>query len=320
MEPGTGLAVEAHGLTKSFRDLPVLEGLTLEIARGSVFALLGPNGAGKTTTVRILATLLDADGGEARVAGFDVRRERSAVRRRISLTGQYVAVDDLQTGEENLRTIGRLAGLGVRASKRRADELLDRFGLTEAAARRVGTYSGGMRRRLDLAASLVTEPEVVFLDEPTTGLDPAGRLELERVVTELAGAGVTVFLTTQYLEEADRLADRIAVLDAGRIVAEGTADELKRRVAEDRLRLRLRPEAPFATVLERLDGRVLEADPAELTLALRTDGSANDVRALLDALDPDRTAVAEFAIQKATLDDVFLALTGRTTGKEIGHD
>jgi len=320
METIEGVAVEARGLTKSYRRVPVLEGLTLEVPRSSVFALLGPNGAGKTTTVRILATLLDADGGEARVAGRDVRRERSEVRRRISLTGQYAAVDDLQTGEENLRTIGRLAGLGGRASRLRAGELLEGFGLAEAAARRVGTYSGGMRRRLDLAASLVTEPEVLFLDEPTTGLDPPSRLELWKVVEELVAAGVTVFLTTQYLEDADRLADRIAVLDGGRIVAEGTADELKRGVAEDRLELRLDPDTRFTELLGRLDGRLLEADPAERTLALRTDGTARDVRALLDALDPDGTAVAEFALRKATLDDVFLSLTGRTTrttGKEM---
>jgi ABC-2 type transport system ATP-binding protein len=317
MERIGGSAVEVRGLTKSFARVPVLQGVSLEVPSGSVFALLGPNGAGKTTMVRILATLLDADAGEARVAGYDIRRERSAVRSRISLTGQYVAVDDLQTGEENLQTIGQLAGLGRRASRRQADELLERFGLAEARTRRVATYSGGMRRRLDLAASLVTEPQVLFLDEPSTGLDPTSRLELYEIVAELVGTGVTVFLTTQYLEEADRLADRIAVLDTGVIVAEGTADELKRRVVEDRLRLRLQPDAPFASAAERLNGRLLEADPAGRTLTLRTDGSAYDVRALLDTLDPDGTAVAEFAIQKATLDDVFLTLTGRrTTGEE----
>jgi ABC-2 type transport system ATP-binding protein len=311
-----GPAVEARGLTKSYGKVQVLKGLSLEVRSGSVFALLGPNGAGKTTMVRILATLLDADGGEARVAGYDVRRERSAVRKLISLTGQYAAVDDLQTGEENLRTIGRLTGLGGPASRRRAAELLERFGLAEDATRRVGAYSGGMRRRLDLAASLVTEPQVLFLDEPTTGLDPTSRLELYQIVTELVATGVTVFLTTQYLEEADRLADRIAVIDAGRIVAEGTADELKRGVAEDRLRIELVADAPFAEIVSRLDGRVLEAARDERVLALRTDGSARDVRALLDTLDPDGTGVAEFALQRATLDDVFRALTGHTAGKE----
>jgi ABC-2 type transport system ATP-binding protein len=319
MEANGRPAVEAHGLTKSYRGVSVLKGLALEVAGGSVFALLGPNGAGKTTTVRILATLLAADSGEARVAGRDVRRERGAVRRRISLTGQYAAVDDLQTGEENLRMIGRLAGLDRTSARLRAGALLRRFGLAEAAKRRVGTYSGGMRRRLDLAASLVTEPRVLFLDEPTTGLDPASRLQLWNVIDELAAGGVTVFLTTQYLEDANRLADRIAVLDDGRIVAEGTADELKRRVAEDRLELTLEPTAPFGELLGRLNGRVIEADPVARTLALRTDGSAFDVRALLEALDPEATAVSEFALRKATLDDVFLKLTGHGTGHEAPH-
>jgi len=319
METVSEPAVLASGLRKSYGGVPVLDGLTLEVAGGSVFALLGPNGAGKTTAVRILATLLDADGGDARVAGCDIRRERSTLRKRISLTGQYVAVDDLQTGAENLRMIGRLAGLSVGASRRRADELLERFGLAEAAARRAGTYSGGMRRRLDLAASLVTQPDVLFLDEPSTGLDPTSRLQLWDAVAELVGAGVTVFLTTQYLDEADRLADRIAVLDGGRIVAEGTADDLKRRVAEDRLELRLHSDVPFSELLVCLDGRLLHADPTERTLAVRTDGGARDVRALLDMLDPDGTGVAEFALQKATLDDVFLTLTGHTTGKETAH-
>jgi ABC-2 type transport system ATP-binding protein len=312
-------AIELVTLAKSFRSVRVLDDLSLVVPRGTVFALLGPNGAGKTTTVRILATLLDADCGEARVASFDVRAQRSEVRKRISLTGQFAAVDALQTGQENLWTIGRLAGLGRRASKQRADELLERFGLGPSAARRVGTYSGGMRRRLDLAASLVSEPEVIFLDEPTTGLDPSSRLELGKIVGELVDDGVTVFLTTQYLEEADRLADRIAVLDGGRIVADGTAGELKRRLADDRLELKLRQDATFAEVRARLNGRVLEADPVERTLTLRTDGSAADVRELLDEIDPDMTAITDFTLQKATLDDVFLSLTGYTTRHETIH-
>ena len=318
MEPTHPFAVEVSALKKSYRSGPVLDGLALEVARGSVFALLGPNGAGKTTTVRILATLLDADAGEVRVAGFDVRTQRGDVRRRISLTGQYAAVDALQTGEENLWTIARLAGLPRPASRQLTAELLERFGLTEAASRRVGAYSGGMRRRLDLAASLVSAPEVIFLDEPTTGLDPSSRLELWKIVGELVDAGVTVFLTTQYLEEADRLADRIAVLDGGRIVAEGTADELKRVVAQERLELKLHRTAAFGELLARLNGRVLDANPVERTLSLASDGGASDVRALLDEIDPDRTTIEEFAVHKATLDDVFLNLTGHTaqTGKE----
>ncbi len=320
MNASSEAAVEATALRKSFGATTVLNGLSLRVARASVFALLGPNGSGKTTTVRILATLLGADAGEARVAGLDVRRDRSAVRKRISLTGQYVAVDDLQTGEENLRMIARLAGLDRRTSRRRAGELLDRFGLAAAAERRVGTYSGGMRRRLDLAASIVSEPEVLFLDEPTTGLDPSSRLELWSVVGELLAAGVTVFLTTQYLEEADRLADRIAVLDGGRIVAAGTAEELKRDVADVRLEVRLHPDTPFDELLGRVDGHVLEANRAAGTFSLRTDGSAQEIRALLDEIDPDHTAVAEFTLRRATLDDVFLMLTGHTTtAQEPAH-
>ena len=221
------LAIEASGLAKSYRDVPVLAGVDLSIPRGSVFALLGPNGAGKTTTVRILATLTEADAGRARVAGFDVRRDRSQVRRRISLTGQFAALDEVQTGEENLRMMGRLARLSRKEAQQRADELIGRFDLAGAARRRVGTYSGGMRRRLDIAASLVGRPSVIFLDEPSTGLDPQSRLTMWQVIEALAAEGVTVFLTTQYLEEAERLAETIAVLDGGHVIAQGTAAELK---------------------------------------------------------------------------------------------
>jgi ABC-2 type transport system ATP-binding protein len=281
-------AVEAVGLQKSYGDVRVLDGVDLSVRRGSVLALLGPNGAGKTTTVKILSTLVAPDGGRARVAGHDVVRERRAVRRQISLTGQYAAVDALQTGAENLFTMARLAGLSRAASRARAAELLERFGLAEAAGRRAGTYSGGMRRRLDLAAGLVGRPAVLFLDEPTTGLDPRSRQAMWDVIGELVADGVTVFLTTQYLEEADRLAERIAVIDGGRIVAEGTAAELKRRVAGPRLDLTM------------ADGR---------TLSVPTDGSAASVRALLDEIDPAGDAIAAFAIHDASLDDVFLALT-----------
>jgi ABC-2 type transport system ATP-binding protein len=222
--------IEASGLEKSYGAVRVLTGVDLRVEGGSVFALLGPNGAGKTTTVRILSTLTRPDAGWARVAGFDVERDRRQVRRSISLTGQYAAVDDLQTGEENLRMIARLCGLSPARARRRAGELLERFDLVEAGRRRVGTWSGGMRRRLDLAASLVGSPAVIFLDEPTTGLDPRSRQAMWQVITGLVGDGVTVFLTTQYLEEADQLADRVAVMDGGRLVAEGTPAELKARV------------------------------------------------------------------------------------------
>jgi ABC-2 type transport system ATP-binding protein len=307
------LAIEATGLEKSYGTLRVLGGVDLDVARGSVFALLGPNGAGKTTMVRILATLTRADAGRARVAGFDVAADRRQVRRHISLTGQFAAIDELQTGEENLRMMGRLAGLTGPAARHRAAELLDRFELAEAARRTVATWSGGMRRRLDLAAGLVGDPSVVFLDEPTTGLDPRSRQAMWRVVTDLAASGVTVFLTTQYLEEADRLADRIAVLDGGRVVADGTSAQLKEQVAGQRLDLVLADPAAFEQVAGHLDGRATRRDPASLTIGVATDGSAAQVRALLDEVDPARQAVDRFAVHSATLDDVFLALTGHPT-------
>ncbi|MFB6483347.1 ATP-binding cassette domain-containing protein [Streptomyces virginiae] len=300
------LGIHATGLTKSYGDLRVLDGIDLAVPRGSVLALLGPNGAGKTTTVRILATLTAADAGTVRIAGHDTVTERSRVRELIALTGQFAAVDELQTGTETLRMMGRLAGLSPRAARTRADELLARFGLTEAAERTAKTYSGGMRRRLDLAASLVSRPEVIFLDEPTTGLDPRSRQDLWELVRELRADGTTVLLTTQYLEEADQLADRVAVLADGRIAAEGTPAELKARVAGHRLDLTLTTTAAY----EALAPRAVHLAPDELTLGLPTDGTATHVRTLLDELDPDRTDIDRFTLRSATLDDVFLALTG----------
>jgi ABC-2 type transport system ATP-binding protein len=309
----TAPAIEAIGIAKSYGPQEVLAGVDLRVERGTVFSLLGPNGAGKTTMVRILSTLLRADAGRARVAGFDVVAEQHAVRRAISLTGQYAAVDELQTGGENLRMMGRLAGLGRAASRARASELLTRFDLTDAAGRRVATYSGGMRRRLDLAASLVAQPSVLFLDEPTTGLDPRSRLVMWDVITGLVDSGVTVFLTTQYLEEADRLAGRVAVLDGGRVVAEGTPAELKRQTADQRLDLVLAGRAAFEAVARVLGDRVIARDDRERRLGVATDGSAPHVRALLDEIDPGGGAVERFSVHTATLDDVFLALTGHTT-------
>jgi len=306
------LAIEASGLAKSYGTVRVLNGIDLRVPCGSVFALLGPNGAGKTTTVRILATLSRADGGRARVAGFDVARDRHQVRRRISLTGQFAALDAAQTGEENLRMIARLAGLPRAAARRRAAELLEQFELTQAVGRRVGTYSGGLRRRLDLAAGLAGHPSVIFLDEPSAGLDPQGRLITWQVIAGLAASGVTVFLTTQYLEEADRLAGQIAVLNGGVVVAEGTAAELKRRVAAQRLDLTCLTPAAFGQVSRLLAGHAVHLDPAALTVGVATDGSAVQVRALLDEADPGRDLIASFAVRGATLDDVFFALTGGT--------
>ena len=304
------LAVEASGLTKSYRDVRVLAGVDLRVPAGTVFALLGPNGAGKTTTVRILATLVQADDGQARVAGYDVAKDRSRVRRKISLTGQFAALDEVQTGTENLRMMGRLSGLSRTQAKARASELLEQFELTKAAGCRVATYSGGMRRRLDIAASLVGRPSVIFLDEPSTGLDPQSRLAMWRVIEGLAASGVTIFLTTQYLEEADRLADRIAVLDAGQIIAEGTAAELKRKVAAQRLDLTAASRAAFEQLIRHFRRVLVHQDDVSLTLGVPTEGDAAEVRALLDRADPARDLIADFRVHSASLDDVFLTLTG----------
>ncbi len=309
-------AVEATGLRKSYGEVPVLGGVDIAVPRGSVYALLGPNGAGKTTTVRILSTLLRQDAGTARVAGFDTVRDRGRVRRAISLTGQDTAIDELQTGTENLRMMARLCRLPRRRAHARATELLDRFDLVDAADRRVGTYSGGMRRRLDLAASLVLRPAVIFLDEPTTGLDPRSRQAVWEVVTGLTRDGVTIFLTTQYLEEADRLADRVAVMDGGTIVAEGSPAELKQQVAGHRLDLTATGPVAFDDLVRALGPRAVQRVDERLAVSVATDGSAGHVRALLDELDPGRRAVARFTVHGATLDDVFLALTGHPTEKE----
>ena len=314
------LTIEATGLKKSYNSTPVVNGIHLRVGAGTVFALLGPNGAGKTTTVRMLATLTTPDAGTARVAGGDVVGQRAAVRRRISLTGQYAAVDELQTGTENLRMIGRLQGLSARASRDRAAELLDRFDLLDAGGRRVATYSGGMRRRLDLAASLMRRPRVLFLDEPTTGLDPRSRRALWSLVGSLVADGVTVFLTTQYLDEADALADRIAVLDRGRIVAEGSAAQLKATVAGRRLVLRCVDAGAYDAVLVQAGDRVVERDRPLRTLALACEGDGPVVRALLDELDPDRSRIADFSVRTASLDDVFLTLTGHSPESETTHE
>jgi ABC-2 type transport system ATP-binding protein len=306
-------AIEAERLGKSYASGRVLDGIGLRVPRGSVFALLGPNGAGKTTTVRILATLLAPDEGRARVAGHDAVTERREVRRRISLTGQYAAVDEPQTARENLEMIGRLLAMPASRARACANELLAQFDLVGAADRRVATYSGGMRRRLDLAASLIGHPEVLFLDEPTAGLDPRSRQATWEVVSGLTASGVTVFLTTQYLDEADALADRIAVLDGGRIVAEGTADELKRQVAGQRLDLQLADATAFDTVGRRLGARATGMDRSTLTVGVATDGGAADIRRLLDEVDPERAGVTRFSLQQASLDDVFMTLTGRDT-------
>lgn len=306
-------AVTATGLRKTFGDHVVLDGVDLTVTPGSVFSLLGANGAGKTTTVKILSTLISADGGTARVGGHDVVREPDAVRAAIGVTGQFSAVDNLLTGEENLLLMADLHHLARGEGRRRAAELLERFDLVEAARKPAITYSGGMRRRLDLAMTLVGSPRVIFLDEPTAGLDPRSRRGMWQIVRELVADGVTIFLTTQYLEEADELADRIAVLDHGRVIAEGTEDELKRRIPGGHVRLRFAEQKALDAAR-----RVLaHAAPDNDALALRvpSDGSVRSLKTLIDQLDRRAIEVDELSVHTPDLDDVFLALTGATNEK-----
>ncbi|MGI6869927.1 ATP-binding cassette domain-containing protein [Amycolatopsis sp. 3B14] len=301
--------IEVSGLRKAFGGREVLGGVDLTVERGSVVSLLGPNGAGKSTTVRILTTLLAPDAGTVRIGGFDVVRQAPDVRRIIGVTGQQTGVDRLLTGYENLVMMGRLFRLGAAAARRRATELLERFDLTEAAGRPVKTYSGGMERRLDLAISMITAPPVLFLDEPTTGLDPRSRAGVWETVRDLLAGGVTVLLTTQYLEEADELADRVAVIDGGRVVAEGTPASLKQRVGSERLDL------TFATAEAFEVARLVlgEAHSGEgLVLNVPVDG-ARDVREVLERLDRAGADVADLALTRPSLDDVFLSLTGSPT-------
>ncbi|MBJ8346626.1 ATP-binding cassette domain-containing protein [Antrihabitans sp. YC2-6] len=302
-------AISATGLRKSFGDQQVLAGIDLNVAAGSIFSLLGPNGAGKTTTVQILSTLVAADGGDVRVAGHDLAHEPAAVRAAIGVTGQYSAVDDVLTGEENLVLMGDLLHLGRHTARHRATELLERFDLVDAAKKRAGAYSGGMRRRLDLAMSLVGSPSVVFLDEPTTGLDPRSRRNMWQIIRELAAGGVTVFLTTQYLEEADQLSDLVAVLDHGQLVAEGSPAELKRLVPGGHVLLEFADSAQLDAAARAL-GPALRDDEA-LSLQVPSDGSVGAIKALFDRFDDEAITVDNFAVHTPDLDDVFFALTGQ---------
>ena len=301
-------AIHATGMRKSFGDHVVLDGVDLDVAAGTVFALLGPNGAGKTTMVHILSTLIGADAGEVLVAGRDVATEPDAVRAAIGVTGQFAAVDNLLTGEENLILMADLHRLGRAEGRRRAAELLARFDLVDAARRPASTYSGGMRRRLDIAMTLVGDPQVIFLDEPTTGLDPGSRRTMWEIIRGLVARGVTIFLTTQYLDEADELADRIALLDHGRLIAEGTPDELKRRIPGGHVRLRFADPGRLASAAARLGASA--RDDAALTLQIPNDGSVAALRALLEELDREAIEVEDLTVHTPDLDDVFLTLTG----------
>ena len=315
-------AIVTEGLRRHFGPIKAVDGVDLAAPAGTVLGLLGPNGAGKTTIVRILTTLLDPDGGSARVAGYDVVRDAEALRSVIGLAGQYAAVDENLTGRENLDLVGRLYHLGKGEARRRADEMLERFELTDAANRTVKTYSGGMRRRLDLGASLVGRPQVLFLDEPTTGLDPRSRFGLWDVIRELVNDGTTLLLTTQYLEEADRLADHIAVIDGGRVIAEGTTDELKSRVGGDLLALRVADRSRVAEAAAAIadlgsGAPQVVAESGEVSLPVREGASV--LAEVVRRLDAAGLEISDLALGRPSLDDVFLALTGHVA-EAAGED
>jgi ABC-2 type transport system ATP-binding protein len=311
----TTSAIAVSGLRKTFGDKTVLDGIDLDVPAGTVFSLLGPNGAGKTTTVNVLTTLIKADSGTVRVAGYDVTADAKAVRSAIGVTGQFAAVDELLTGRENLQLMVDLTRRASKVDQRIVDNLLERFDLVESADKSAATYSGGMRRKLDLAMTLVGSPRIIFLDEPTTGLDPRSRRTMWTIIRELLADGVTIFLTTQYLDEADELADRIAVLNQGKLVAEGTPEELKRQIPGTHVRFR------FSSIedLDRAAGILPDStrDDDALTLRVPSDGGTKSVRGLLDRLDEHSLDAEEFSVHTPDLDDVFLALTGHDTAEVV---
>lgn len=303
-------AIEVRNLKKSYGELEVLKGIDFSVKRGTVLALLGPNGAGKTTTIRILSTLLNPDGGTALIDRHDVVKQAAAARTSIGLTGQYAAVDGYLTGAENLFMIGRLYRMSKDDANRRTNELIKQFDLVKASTRQVNTYSGGMRRRLDLAMSLIASPPIIFLDEPTTGLDPRSRLAMWGMIKKLVQAGTTILLTTQYMDEADQLADEIVVIDNGKVIAEGSPDKLKSKVGSDRLELTISQAGDFDLAKKAVGGRGLQADPERRVLSFATKGGVSDLKAILQKLETAKIAIESVELRRPTLDDVFLSLTG----------
>jgi ABC-2 type transport system ATP-binding protein len=317
VKPETDSAIVVKDLEKSFKNLKVLDGVNFEVKRGTVLALLGPNGAGKTTTIKILSTLLLPDTGRALVNGYDVVKQDAGARASIGLTGQYAAVDGYLTGEENLFMVGRLYHMSSADARKRTDELISQFDLVKASKREVKTYSGGMRRRLDLAMSLIASPPIIFLDEPTTGLDPRSRLTMWDMIKKLVEGGTTILLTTQYMDEADQLADDIVVIDSGKVIAKGTSDTLKARVGSDRLEITISKKSNLETAKKAIDAKGLQVDEEKYVLSIATKGGVDDLKKALAKLEEAKVQVESVELRRPTLDDVFLTLTGHAATKEI---
>lgn len=313
-------AIAVKNLQKSYGKVKVLSGINFAVEHGTILALLGPNGAGKTTTIRILSTLIDPDGGTAAVNGHDVLKQPDRVRASIGLTGQYAAVDEYLSARENLEMMGRLYRLSIESCRKRAQELLEQFELAEVGPRKVKTYSGGMRRRLDVAMSLIAAPPILFLDEPTTGLDPRSRMTMWELVKQLTKEGTTILLTTQYMEEADYLADNIVVIDGGKVIAEGTPDSLKAKVGSDRLEITISKKSSFSKAREIIDGQGVQMDEERRTISIASKGGVRKLKELLQRLDEAKVQVEDLSMHRPTLDDVFLTLTGHAATKEEIED